>query len=49
MLKLYEDRKIKYNYLKLTITQEYKTPKSNQEQRINEIQLEDESLNDYTN
>ncbi len=34
MLKLYKNKKIKYNYLKLTMTQEFKTPESDWEQRI---------------
>ena len=49
MLKLYKDKRIRYNYLKLVITQEYKVLESNWEQKINKAQLEDKSLDDYTN
>ena len=49
MLKLYEDGRIRYNHLKLVTTQEYKTPESDQEQRISKTQLKDESLDNYTN
>ncbi len=49
MLKLHKDRKIRYNHPKLATIQEYKAPESDQEQRINEAQLENKSLNDYTN
>ena len=49
MLKLYKDRKIKYNHPKLTVTQEYKLLKSSQEQRIIKAQSEDKSLDNYVN
>jgi len=49
MLKLYKDGKIKYNHLKLAVMQEYKSLESNWEQRITKSQLEDKSLDDYTN
>ena len=49
MLKPHKDGKIKYNHLKLAVTQEYKALESNWEQRINEAQLEDKSLDNYIN
>jgi len=49
MLKLYKDGKIKYNYLKLAVTQEYKLLKSNWEQRIVKAQSKDKDLDDYIN
>ena len=49
MLKLHEDRKIRYNHLKLVATQEYKTPESNWEQRIIKTQSKDKGLDDYNN
>ncbi len=49
VLKLYEDGKIKYNHLKLVVTQEYKALESNWEQRISKAQLEDSDLDNYTN
>ncbi len=49
MLKLHEDGKIKYNHPKLAVTQEYKAPENDWEQRINKAQSEDESSDNYTN
>ncbi len=49
MLKLHEDGKIKYNYLKIVVIQEYKSLESDWEKRIAEAQLEDESLDNYVN
>ncbi len=49
MLKLYKDRKIRYNHPKLAVTQEYKSLESDWEQRINEAQSKDSDLEDYIN
>ena len=49
MLKLYKDKKIKYNHPKLAVTQEYKTPGSDWEQRISKVQSENKNLDNYTN
>jgi len=49
MLKLHEDEKIKYNHPKLAVTQEYKSLRSNWEQRIVKAQSKDEDSDDYIN
>ena len=49
MLKLYRDKKIRYNHPKLAATQEYKALESDWEQRITKSQLKDKSLDDYIN
>ncbi len=49
ILKLHKDGKIRYNHPKLVATQEYKALKSDWEQRINKVQSEDKSSNNYTN